>query len=171
MIQHVTGVIGPVAQRLWKLWNCHIWPVDLVAWFSLRVREVSGSTTGQVPCLPYCQKILQAVTAKIFFVFFTTIFLDAKNWTIKQEKKSKDKKRKRCFILLRKRRRASNCEISLKTIKSLLWTCSNKYQLSWKCLILMSKETFHAQRKLKEKHKFVLLWFASSPYQSRKAEF
>ena len=35
------------------------WPVGLVAWFSLRVREVPGSTPGQAP-----------IFGHIFFVFF-----------------------------------------------------------------------------------------------------
>ena len=55
------------SSRLWTLLNCHIWPVGLVAWFSLRVREVPGSTPGQAPCIVFCQNILQAGTAWLFW--------------------------------------------------------------------------------------------------------
>ena len=53
---------------------CCAWPVGLVAWFSLRVREVPGSTPGQAQllcfislfvCLFVCFKI------KLFLLFFT----------------------------------------------------------------------------------------------------
>ena len=115
------------------------------------------SRTG--PWINIFSKYFTSRNSKYFLVFFITIFLDAKNWAIERKKKRKDRKRKRCVILTRKRGRASNCEIFPLTylpctIKSLLWKCSNKYQLSVKCLFLMSKEIFYAQRKKKEKHKF-----------------
>ena len=47
----------------------YVWPVGLVASFSLWVREVPGSTPGQAPGLLFCQNNLQAVMAKTFFGF------------------------------------------------------------------------------------------------------
>ena len=111
------------------------------------------SRTG--PLFTTLSKYFASRNSKEFFDFFITIFLDAKNWTILRKKKSKDRKRKRCFILTRKRGRASNCEISPLaclpyTIESLLWTWSNKKWISavLEMSHLMNKETFNAQKKI-----------------------
>ena len=73
----------------------HNWPVGLVVWFSLRVREVPGSPAGQAPSLLFCQNVLQAVTESIFLVFFSAGFLDAKklkDWA-KEEKQRQEAKK------------------------------------------------------------------------------
>ena len=95
MIQHVrnryhsTSCTERGRLTLWKLIGCHIWPVGLVAWFSLRVREVPGSTPGQA--LAYClSKYFTSCNSIEFLVFFITGFLNAKKWAIERKKKIKD---------------------------------------------------------------------------------
>ena len=53
----------------------YVWPVGLVAWFSLWVREVPGSTPGQALFVLICPNILQAVTVSTCFNFFLIYWL------------------------------------------------------------------------------------------------